>query len=151
MKYFAYGSNISINRMVNERKINYISRELAILENYKLVFNKISKKNNKLGFANIIESDGDFVEGVLYELNYNDLNIIDKFEGANTNPKHYYQKIITVINNNIPVQAITYIANPLMLNNDIKPNKQYLNYILDGKDVFSNEYYTYLKSIITID
>ena len=80
MMYFAYGSNISEHRMISERKINFSSRKFAILENYKVVFNKVSKKNNNLGFANIVESNGSNVEGALYDVSVNDLNIIDRFE-----------------------------------------------------------------------
>lgn len=148
MKYFAYGSNISEHRMLNERKINFISRKFAILENYKIEFNKMSKNNCYLGFANIVESEGSIVEGVLYELNDIDINIINKFEGY---PNHYYQKLVDVICDNQIIQVITYIANPLMIRENIKPDKKYLNYILEGKDIFSDEYYKKLLTIKTLD
>ena len=149
--YFAFGSNISEHRMITERKINFSSRKFAVLENYKLVFNKMSKKNNNLGFANVVESDGDFVEGALYELSLNDIKIIDRFEGALTKPCHYYRKIVDVICDGKKIQAITYIANPLMIRENIKPNKNYLNYILEGKDIFTINYYEKLNETITLD
>jgi len=151
INYFAYGSNISENRMLNERKINFTSRKLATLKNYKLLFNKVSKKNCYLGFANVVESDGDIVEGTLYEICDSDINIIDRFEGANTTPKHYYRKTIEVICDDKIVNAIIYIANPIMIKDDIKPDKNYLNYILEGKDIFSSEYYEKLKLTKTLD
>lgn len=151
INYFAYGSNISEKRMREERKINFISRKFAILKDYKIVFNKVSKNNVYLGYANIVESEGDFVEGALYEINPFDLDIINKFEGANTKPNHYYRAIVNVICEGESVYAITYIANPIMIRENIKPDKKYLNYILEGKDIFSNEYYENLKSTITID
>ena len=151
MKYFAFGSNISKYRMITERKINFISRKFAILENYKLVFNKVSKKNPNIGFANIIKSDGDFVEGALYDVTLNDIRIIDKFEGALTKPCHYYREIVDVICDGEKVQAITYIANPIMIRENIKPDKKYLNYILEGKDIFSTNYYDKLNSTTTLD
>ena len=148
MKYFAYGSNISEHRMRAERNINFISRKFAVLRNYKLLFNKVSKNNCYLGFANIIESDGDCVEGALYEINETDINIIDRFEGA---PNHYFRKNVDVICDDKMVQSIVYIANPIMIRESIKPDKNYLNYILDGKDLFSNEYYKKLKMTKTLD
>lgn len=151
MMYFAYGSNISEHRMISERKINFSSRKFAILENYKVVFNKVSKKNNNLGFANIVESNGSNVEGALYDVSVNDLNIIDRFEGAKTTPKHYYQAVVNVICEGETIQAITYIANPIMLKENIKPDKKYLNYILEGKDIFSESYYNKLKNVTTLD
>lgn len=148
LNYFSYGSNISSHRMINERKVNFISRKFAILENYKLVFNKVSKKNNLLGFANITESIDNCVEGALYELNASDINIIDRFEGA---PIHYSRKVVEVICNNQKINAITYIANINMLRENIKPDKNYLNYILSGKDIFSVEYYNKLLLTETLD
>jgi gamma-glutamylcyclotransferase len=147
MKYFAYGSNISEKRMIKERKIFFKSREFAYLPNYKLVFNKMSKKNNKVGFANIEECENSIVEGALYEISLNDFNIIDKYEGY---PKHYYKKVINVICKNQITQAITYIANPNMIRETIKPNENYLNYILEGKDIFTKDYYEKLKLTETL-
>lgn len=151
INYFAYGSNISAHRMLNERKVSFISRKFAILENYKLVFNKVSKNNVYLGYANIVESNGDIVEGALYEIQETDIKKIDKFEGANSTPNHYYRKIVDVICENTKIQAIVYIANPIMIRENIKPDKNYLNYILDGRDIFSKEYYENLKITETLD
>ena len=141
INYISYGSNLSAHRMLNERNVNFISRKLAILENYKLVFNKVSKKNCYLGFANIVESEGDFVEGALYEINDSDISIIGRFEGE---PNHYYRENIEVICDNQKVQAVVYIANPMMIRENIKPDKNYLNYLLEGKDILSEKYYNNL-------
>jgi gamma-glutamylcyclotransferase (GGCT)/AIG2-like uncharacterized protein YtfP len=151
INYFSYGSNISAYRMLNERKVNFISRKFAILKNYKLVFNKVSKNNADLGFANIVEFNDSIVEGALYEIKEPDLKIIDRFEGAGSIPSHYYRKIVDVICENIKTQAIVYIANPIMIKENIKPDKNYLNYILDGKDIFSKEYFEKLKMTETLD
>ena len=80
-----------------------------------------------------------------------DISIIDKFEGANSNPSHYYRKNVEVICDNKIIQAITYIANPVMIRESIKPDKNYLSYILEGKDIFSDKYYEKLKSTKTLD
>lgn len=151
INYFAYGSNISEHRMRIERNINFVSRKFAKLENYKLIFNKVSKNNCYLGYANIVECDNDFVEGALYEINESDIKIIDKFEGANSNPNHYFRKNIKVLCDDKIVDAIVYIANPIMIRENIKPDKNYLNYILEGNDIFSSEYYDKLKMIKTLD
>jgi len=151
INYFAYGSNISSFRMLNERNVNFISRKFAILENYKLLFNKVSKKNCYLGFANVVESNGDVVEGAIYELSDSDINIIDKFEGANSKPSHYCRKNVDVICDGKIINAIVYVANPDMIRENIKPDKSYLNYLLEGKDIFSDKYYNDLKSTKTLD
>lgn len=147
--YFAYGSNISENRMRNERNVNYTFRKFAVLENYKLVFNKVSKKNVYLGYANIVESEGDIVQGALYLINESDINIIDKFEGVKNN--HYYRSIVNVNCEGEKINAITYVANPTMIRQNIKPDKNYLSYILEGKDLFTNDYYEKLLETKTLD
>lgn len=146
--YFAYGSNISHHRMFTERNVNFTYRKFAILENYKLVFNKVSKNNCYLGFANIVESPGDIVEGALYEIYDMELSKIDKKEGY---PTHYLRNIISVICEGEKISAIVYIANPTMIRDNIKPDKNYLNYILEGKDLFSSDYYNNLLETKTLD
>jgi len=134
--------------MINERNVNFTSRKFALLENYKLVFNKVSKKNENLGFANIIEYDNSIVEGALYELDDSYIKIIDKFEGY---PTHYDKKIVEVICDGEKIQAVTYIANPIMIKENLFPDKNYLNYILEGKDIFTKEYYEKLIHTKTLD
>ena len=138
MFYYAYGSNISEKRMTEERKITFFSRKSAILKDYKLIFNKMSKNDNEIAFANIIKSEGDFVEGALYEINDTDIKRLDKFEGF---PTHYTKDIIKINN----IYAIVYIANPFWVKENIKPTQFYLNYLLEGKDIMSEEYYNKLK------
>lgn len=148
IKYFAYGSNISEYRMKNERNVNFFSRKFAILENYKLVFNKVSKKNCYLGFANVVPSLSDIVEGALYEIEDSDIKMIDKFEG---HPKHYIREEIEVFCDGEKVKAIVYIANSSMIRKNILPDKNYMKYILEGKDIFSSDYYENLSKTTTLD
>lgn len=147
--YFAYGSNISENRMRNERNVNYEFRKFAVLENYKMIFNKVSKNNVYLGFANIVESEGDIVQGALYLINSSDINTIDKYEGVKNN--HYYRTIVNVICDGEKINAITYIANQSMIRENIKPDKKYLSYILEGKDLFTVDYYEKILETKTLD
>lgn len=151
IKYFAYGSNVSEYRMKTERNINFASRKFATLENYKLVFNKVSKKNCYLGFANVVPSNGDIVEGALYEIDDSDICVIDRFEGASSKIIHYTREEIYVICEGKKVKAIAYIANPSMIRKNILPDKNYLKYILEGKDIFSSDYYENLSKTTTLD
>ena len=139
--YFAYGSNLSEKRMRDERKIRYYSRKFAILKDYKLVFNKRSKDDPDIGYANIIKSQGAFVEGALYEINDSDIHILDRCEGF---PRHY-DRITVTLNGNI--NAIAYIAQPEMINENAKPTKKYIEFLLEGKDLLSESYYEILKEI----
>ena len=65
--YFAYGSNMSEKRMIN-RGLTPLSKQLGTLENYKFIINKKSYKNPNLGFANVMPSENDYVEGILYKI-----------------------------------------------------------------------------------
>ena len=38
-----------------------------------------------------------------------------------------------------------------MIRENVKPDRKYLDYILDGKDIFSDKYYEILKSTKTLD
>jgi hypothetical protein len=60
MNYFAYGSNIDINRMIS-RGVNPISIRKGILDNYKFIINKMSKADPSIGYANVVPEDGSFV------------------------------------------------------------------------------------------
>lgn len=138
--YYAYGSNMSEQRML-DRKITFFSRKFGILKDYKLVFNKISKSNNNISFANIVESIGDFVEGVIYEINEYDIKKLDKFEGY---PVHYTRKNVIIDN----ISCVVYVAQNEWVKEGIYPTKEYINYLLEAKDMLSEDYYNKIKKII---
>lgn len=83
--YFAYGSNMDPCRMI-KRSLCSSRREHAILEGWKLVFNKVSRRNQNEDFANIEREEGSIVEGILYEIECSDLEKLDRHEGY---PEHY--------------------------------------------------------------
>lgn len=144
MKYFAYGSNMSQRRM-NERNIKVFSKKSGILENYKLVINKKSYKNPEIGFANVIENENSIVEGIIYDIDENDVKILDKYEGF---PNHYLKYFLDIKTNNNKEKCLIYIAKSnWTTKNEIKTTLDYKNYILEGKDFLSNDYYENLKKI----
>ncbi len=147
MKYFAYGSNMNKERMT-ERKINFTSRQFAKLDGYKLVFNKKAKDGNYT-YANIIVSDDEFVEGVLYEFSDEEISKLDKAEGF---PIHYdkIQVNLTDKENN-SVNATTYIAKQDKLVNGLSPTREYLNHILAGRDILTVSYFEKLKQVQTYE
>ena len=120
------------------------SRLGAILPDYEMIFNKHSNDGGK---ANIMYSPGDLVEGILYSVNEEDLLILDKYEGVATN--QYKRYLIKVKNNNKNfIEAVAYKA--LNTGKIIAPTEEYLNYILEGKEFLSLEYYSKLESTKTI-
>lgn len=145
MKYFAYGSNMNEERMTN-RKITFSSRQFAKLNGHKLVFNKKAKDGN-FTYANIISSENDFVEGVLYEFPDNEISNLDKAEGF---PKHYDKIEVTVTDkdDNLII-ATTYVAQKDKIVNGLLPTKEYLDHLLAGKDILSASYFDLLKRVQT--
>ena len=145
--YFAYGSNMNPDRMM-ERGIIFKSRSFGILRDYKLSFNKISSKNPKEGYANVIVSKHSIVEGCIYEVSNSDILLLDKFEGY---PKHYRREEIVVQNNSGMIKCIVYIANNSKVLEGLMPTTDYMSHILKGKDMLTESYYTNLKNIKLLD
>ncbi len=135
MWYFSYGSNLNVNRM-NERNVKFNQIIPAKLENYELRFNKVSKKQGAV--ANVMYKEGSVVEGVLYEVD--SLTQMDKYEGY---PNHY-DRIILRIND---VEAWVYVAKKEHIQEGLKPQQEYLNHLLEGKQFLSKEYFEKLERI----
>ena len=143
LNYFAFGSNMSSQRM-HERLGWSPSRSGAILPDYEMIFNKHSNDGGK---ANIMYSPGDLVEGILYSVNEEDLLILDKYEGVAA--KQYHRHEIEVHKNNKhSITAITYKA--LNTGKVSAPTEEYLSYILDSREFLSPGYYAKLKSTKTL-
>ena len=120
------------------------SRSGAILNDFEMVFNKHSNDGGK---ANIMFSHGNLVEGILYFLNEEDLLTLDKFEGVAS--KQYKRYDIEVQDSNKKsIAALAYKA--LNTGQISAPTDEYLNYILEGKEFLSLEYYSKLESTKTI-
>ena len=143
LNYFAFGSNMSAQRML-ERLGWSPSRLGAILPDYEMIFNKHSNDGGK---ANIMSYPGNIVEGILYSVNEKDLLILDKYEGVAA--KQYKRHEIEVRNNNKnSIKAVTYKA--FNTGKVSAPTEEYLNYILEGKELLSPKYFAKLKSTKTL-
>ena len=120
------------------------SRSGAILTDLEMVFNKHSNDGGK---ANIMYSPGDLVEGILYSVYEKDLVVLDKYEGVAADQYKRYE--INVQNKNKKsILALAYKA--LNTGKVSAPTEVYLNYILEGKEFLSPEYYKKLKSTETL-
>lgn len=136
---------------MRDRGVRFTNRRYAVLKDHTLQFNKLAAgpdvKHGE-GKGNIIPKDGDFVEGVVYEIPASDIQKLDKFEGY---PAHYDKNTINVTIDNDVVETITYIARPNMCKTGLKPSKEYLSHYLAAKDILTEEYYKKLESWPTID
>ncbi len=143
IQYFAYGSNMSARRI--RHRLGWSPNRIpATLSDYVLSFNKQSHDGAK---ANIQNSSGDKVEGILYSLNKEDLICLDEYEGVHD--KHYKRKNINVSDlNGHPISAIAYIA--INTGKESRPSKEYLNFLLEGEHLLSPEYVSKLEVIATL-
>ena len=150
MNYFAYGSNMNVRRM-KERKITFSDSErcAAHLCGYHLEFNKVANDNPLMGYANIVLDGSGLVEGVLYNIDAASLPILDDKEKY---PKHYLKIPIKVLlpSDGKEVCAITYIANPDKIRDGLKPCRDYLNHLLEGRDFLSKGYLEWLEGTETL-
>ncbi len=148
MKYFAYGANMDPENM-KERGVFFSKREYAILEGWKLKFNKMACDNPAEGYANIEKDEKSIVEGILYEIPGSDIEKLDEYEEY---PEHYRRMKIKVrLKDGRRVEAVAYIANPSKIKEGLKPSREYLEHLLRGCDLLSKEYCEKLKRLETID
>lgn len=132
---------------MQEREVTYISRQLAILKDYRLIFNKKALKGN-FTFANIVKDNNDSVEGILYEICEVGIEKLDKYEGY---PSNYIKEEIMVTAGDKNISAVVYIAHKDKIVENLLPKREYLDHILAGKDLLSQEYFQRLKNIKTLD
>lgn len=130
-KYFAYGSNMSIRRLLERcSTANFLG--IAKIENYKLAFNKKSSLD-KSGKANIIETDNpsDIVWGVIFEIEESQKTQLDEAEG---NGYGYDDHTIKVIDSKGQEhECIVYIATEAKyIDNSLTPMDWYLEHCLIG-------------------
>ena len=138
--YFSYGSNVSRAQM-EERGILWEDREFAVLLKYRLTFNKKSLRYPGFSVANIVPERGSQVEGVLYRLSSAEMRKLDNYEVG-------YSPVtvnVRAVESGQNEKALTYVASPEFVANDLRPPPEYIRLILEGaRDVFS---LGYLKKI----
>ncbi|MEM4347893.1 MAG: gamma-glutamylcyclotransferase family protein [Candidatus Altiarchaeota archaeon] len=148
--YFAYGSNMDKNRMVN-RGVKIFSEDIAVVKGWKLVFNKRATSDKGVGYANIIPDKNSEVYGVIYEIEEADILKLDNYEGY---PNHYNRQLIPVLilKNKKEVKAQVYIAQKNMTDDSLKPSSGYMKYLIDGakQHNFPLKYIEFLERIEVI-
>jgi cation transport regulator ChaC len=139
--YFAYGSNMDISRLetrIGANNFNIIGR--GILKDYELKFNKI--KDDGSAAANVELLKGSRTEGLLFEINPSQNQVLDKLDGyEGVSTKHYFRRMIDIEFENTTVQAFIYIAHKSKTVNGIFPTKEYLAHLLASKPYLSTYYY----------
>lgn len=158
MKYFAYGSNMDINDLLQwckTRKLSLSQFELtgtAYIEGFRLSFNHYSKERQG-GVANIMpQHDPDNSDirtyGLLFEIDNKTREIIRKKEGY---PQDYDEiELYVYLANGTTVKAMTYkVQKKMETVSEQKPTEYYLGLILSNarKNHFPQYYISFLESI----
>ena len=127
MKYFAYGSNMSLvrlqQRVPSAQKIGVVT-----LKNHQLRFNMSGTDGS--GKCDSFETNNseDSVIGVLFEINRNEKPILDRAENLGYG---YNEKLVSVQNDLGEIfEALIYCA--IKIDASLKPYSWYLNHVLIG-------------------
>jgi gamma-glutamylcyclotransferase (GGCT)/AIG2-like uncharacterized protein YtfP len=143
MKIFAYGALMSLTHL-KRFEIPYSSRVGAILHGYELRFEKKAVNHPQKGWANIKKNPEGHVHGILYEIPAKGVAIIDVREEY---PNGYTrEKVKVTLEDGKEVAAISYIARPEMIGDNLFPTEEYINLLCESKDLLPKEYIKQIKS-----
>lgn len=127
MKYFAYGSNMSLSRL-RERVPSSERIGIFILVEHELRFHKSSTDGSGKCDAYQTRKPSDVVIGALFEINEDEKSALDKAEGLGVG---YKEKTVKVKNEFGDVfNAVTYYATKI--DATLKPYSWYLNHVIVG-------------------
>lgn len=144
MYYFAYGRNMN-PAVMNKRGVWHRPGRPAVLEGYELKFNKRSSGRLIHGYANIEPNPESHVPGVLYEVNEESIETLDRFEGY---PDHYRRQTVEVKTDFGRIeQAICYIAQPDYVQDGLLPTQEYLNDLEAAVDVLGKRHFYHIAWI----
>jgi len=120
--YFAYGSNMD-KAWLTRRIKKFHAATRATLKDYQFVYNKKSKDGSSK--ANIIHKENSEVLGICYEIDINDLNVLDGYERG-------YDRIEVQLQLDCDIFARgnVYISNSILDN--IGPTDDYRSIIVKG-------------------
>ena len=147
--YFAFGSNMLEERMRNRCPSALTIKEIGLVANYRLVFNRKGDYENG-GVASIVSESGVSVYGAIYAISKDEMESLDKIESPNGDA--YFRKEIEVETiYNQTLSCFTYVAYPQGQN--FFPTKKYLNWIIEGAENIGlpESYINSLKGITTLE
>jgi hypothetical protein len=127
VKYFAYGSNMSLLRL-QERVPSAVRIGLFFLKEHQLRFHKASKDGSGKCDAHQTNNIGDEVIGALFDINEDEKVHLDRAEGLGHD---YDEKVVMVLSDSGEAfEALIYYAIDTDLS--IKPYSWYLNHVVTG-------------------
>ena len=142
--YFAYGSNMSTDQMVERvgRSCIDVPPQVVRLPNYRFAFNV--RGEGDIVYANL-ETLGPGVWGVIYRCDDAALTSLDRFE------KGYHRTQVEVFDGRQqPALAFVYLAKPECITHDGRVSDQYLQRILTGarQHALPEEYICQIEALV---
>jgi len=141
-KYSAYGSCLNLDSFKETMKragceSKFQISGVGILDNYRLAFTRLSS-NWGGGVLDIVESPGDYVLGVVYDIPEESIWVLDEREDA----PWFYQRVegVKVEFGYEQAEVFTYVVVNKNLN-EYAPSKEYFDTVYEGmKNRFPYEY-----------
>ena len=127
--YFAYGSNLSKQRMLQRTGAIPGSRQV-FLKDYRLAFNAHVGQEF---YANIVPSIGDVVRGVAYQCNPAAITALDHYEGV-TRGCYRRATVEVEVEDGERIRAEVYIAGENYVSENGRPTAFYLGLIITGAE-----------------
>jgi len=149
--YFAYGSNMKQLRLESRIKRTGLVWKRGFIQGHSICFDKIAGDGS--GYANLKVDNAGKVWGILYELTDNEIEILDTKEGVS---KHYLRNKTTrrnITTDDGIFSCEVYFANTAMINNNLLPRRDYLNFLIEGavEHQLPEDYILVLKGFNTFD
>lgn len=149
MNYFAYGSNMSIGRLKN-RITDVVVVGTYVLYRHDLRFHKISDTDGSAKCDTYYTGrETDSVYGVLYRINEEAKQILDKIEGLGAGYEEKRVQLISV-DDYTEKEAFTYCATDI--DPSLRPYEWYVRHVLKGaiESGFPKGYLNKLESVKTV-
>ncbi len=132
--HFAYGSNMDSTQMQKRCPANRVLG-VAVIRNYTLAFTRFAPLRN-CGVADVVPEPGPEVWGRLYELTQEDLESLDRAEGATrSRTAPAYIRVTLIVDQDgdpsKPVPAEVYIV-PAEARGAYLPDQTYMDLLLRG-------------------
>ena len=145
MIVFAYGSNMSINR-IRQRAPSAQKIANVYVNGYHFAFNKFSTEDlSGKGNISMTENDQDSVWGVLFNIDDNEIPALDRAEGG-----YHRIQVTCYVEENSPFIAEAYVANANRINNSLRPLDWYKLFVVGGA-IENNLPQDYINSIEQFD
>ncbi len=146
--YFAYGSNMLRAQMTQRLGAVKIQEErVGRLDNHELTFSKEVRGGS--ASANVQNSPGNTVFGLLYRLPESALKTLDRFEGVPTHYRRIETRVTLLDGDGQKIDASVYIA--AKPKKGLKPDRLYMQKLIEGATEHNlpAEYIEKLKSVPT--